>query len=67
MKKERVIIDVWNTEDGYEIFRVYLAGKSAGVHEPPNNTHNGGFFCYDIDEEYFEEWEVVEDYRTDNI
>jgi hypothetical protein len=65
MKKERVIIDVWNTEDGYEIFRVYLAGKPAGIHEPPNNTYNGGFFSYDIDEEYFKDWIVVEDYRAE--
>jgi hypothetical protein len=23
----------------------------------------GGYFMYDIDEEYFDDWEVVEDYR----
>ena len=63
-KKEQVIIDVWNTEDGYEIFRVYLAFKPAGVYDPPSNTIDGGFFYYDIDEEYLEEWDVVEDFRA---
>ena len=38
MEKEQVIIDVWNTEDGYEIFRVYLAYKPLGEHIPPSNT-----------------------------
>mgnify|MGYP003115566888 CR=1 FL=1 len=65
MEKEQVVIDVWNTEDGYEIFRVYLAHKPNGVFDPPSNTCDGGFFIYNIDEQYFEDWEVVEDYRTE--
>jgi len=65
MEKEQVIIDIWNTEDGYQIYRVYLAYKPNGVFEPPSNTSDGGFFSYGIDEEYFEDWEVVKDYRKE--
>ena len=64
-KKEKVIIDVWNTEDGYEISRVYLAYQEVGVHTPPNNTHNGGFFCYDIEDSYLKNWDIVEDFRSE--
>ncbi len=64
MEKEQVIIDVFETEDGYEYFRVYLAHKPIGEHIPPSNTSNGGFFLYNIDEDYIEEWDVVEDFRT---
>ena len=67
MKKEQVVIDVWNTEDGYEIFRVYLAYKPIGVFEEPNNLHSGGFFVHDIEEDYLEDWDVVEDYRTEAV
>ena len=65
MSKEKVVIDVWMTEDNYEIYRVYLAYKQIGVFEPPSNTSDGGFFLYDIDEKYFEDWDVVEDYRVE--
>tara|TARA_R100000152_G_C6537807_1_gene17109 strand:- start:116 stop:313 length:198 start_codon:yes stop_codon:yes gene_type:complete len=65
MSKEKVVIDVWNTEDGYQIYRVYRAYKPIGVFEPPNNTYDGGFFRYDIDEKYFKDWDVVEDYRVE--
>ena len=62
--REKVIIDVWNTEDGYEIIRVYKKSSIAGLYNPPSNTNDGGFFYYDIPEEYFEDWDVVEDYRV---
>ena len=65
MSKEQVVIDVWMTEDDYEIYRVYLAYKPTGVFEPPSNTSYGGFFLYDIDEKYFEDWEVVDDHRVE--
>ena len=65
MSKEQVVIVVWNTEDCYQIYRVYLAYKPNGVFEPPSNTSDGGFFLYDIDEKYFEDWDVVEDYRVE--
>ena len=65
MEKEKVIIDVWSTEDDYEIFRVYLAYKPMGEHIPPSNTSNGGFFLYDIDEDYLKEWDIVEDFRCE--
>jgi hypothetical protein len=58
-KKERVIIDVYHTEDGYELIKVYTSCKGQ---YPPRNCDTG-YFMYDIDEEYFEDWEVVEDYR----
>ena len=63
MKKQDVIIDVWNTEDGYEIKRVYLAHKPMGEFIEPDNTQNGGFFLYDIDDSYFKNWNVISDYR----
>ena len=66
MKKENVIIDVWNTEEGYEIIRVYLAYQKLGEYIPPNNTFNGGFFLYDIDDSYFKEWNVIDDYRCES-
>jgi hypothetical protein len=65
MEKEKVIIDVWDSEDGYELIRVYLAYKSIGEYIVPNNLHNAGFFLYDIDEDYLKEWDIVEDYRTE--
>ena len=63
MKKEQVVIDVWHTEEGYELFRVYLAHRPSGVYDPPSNC-DSGFFSYDIDEDYFDDWDVVEDYRS---
>ena len=47
--REKVVIDVWNTEDGYEIIRVYRKSSIAGLYNPPRNTIDGGFFYYDID------------------
>ena len=58
-KKEKVIIDVYYTEDRYEVIKVYTACKNQ---YPPSNCETG-YFMYDIDEEYFDDWEVVEDYR----
>ncbi len=67
MEKEKVIIDVFNTEDGYEYFRVYLAYKKIGEFIPPNNLHNEGIFFYNenIDEDYLKEWDIVADYRCE--
>lgn len=59
MKKQKVIIDVYHTEDGYELIKVYTDCKNQ---YPPSNCETG-YFMYDIDEEYFDDWEVVEDYR----
>tara|TARA_R100000654_G_scaffold27494_1_gene51654 strand:+ start:912 stop:1112 length:201 start_codon:yes stop_codon:yes gene_type:complete len=66
MKKQDVIIDVWETEDHYEIVRVYLAYKPTGEHIPPDNTQSGGFFLYGIEDYYFEEWNVIDDYRCES-
>ena len=65
MEKEKVIIDVWESEDGYELIRVYLAYKSLGEYIVPNNLHSAGFFLYDIDEDYLKEWDIVEDFRCE--
>jgi len=59
--KERVIIDVYTTEDGYELIKVHTTCKGK---YPPNNCDTG-YFLYDIDEKYFDDWEVVEDYRCE--
>jgi hypothetical protein len=67
MEKEKVIIDVFNTEDGYEYFRVYLAYKKINEYIPPSNLHNEGIFFYkeNIDEDYILEWDIVADYRCE--
>tara|TARA_R100000808_G_scaffold17592_1_gene38820 strand:- start:620 stop:814 length:195 start_codon:yes stop_codon:yes gene_type:complete len=59
-EKERVIIDVYYTEDGFEVTRVHTADYNK---YPPNNCGSGGFFLYDIAEDYLKDWEIVEDYR----
>ena len=66
MEKEKVIIDVFESEAGYEFFRVYLAHKKIGEFIPPSNLNNEGIFIYSehIDDDYLEEWDVVEDFRT---
>ena len=42
MEREQVIIDVFESEDGYEYFRVYLANKKIGEFIPPSNLNGEG-------------------------
>jgi hypothetical protein len=67
MKKEKVIIDVFESEDGYEFFRVYLAHQKIGVYTPPSNLNGEGIFIYSehIDDDYLDEWDIVEDFRCE--
>lgn len=58
--KEQVIIEVLSTEDSFPLIKVY--SKKYGYETPPSNCDTG-YFYGEIDEELFEEWEVVEDNR----
>ncbi len=58
--KEKVIIDVYTTEDGYELIKVYSANSKEQY--PPSNCDTG-YFLYDIDDYLMEDWDIVEDYR----
>ena len=59
--KEKVIIDVYTTEDGYELIKVYK--EDSKEQYPPSNCDNGYFFSGEIAEVFFKDWEVVRDYR----
>lgn len=79
MKKEKVFIDEYHTEDGYTIYRLmseenYTASKTGSFisknYEPAKCTSNGGFFFYrdgvdDFIAEHADEIEVVKDFRSE--
>ena len=70
MEKEKVIIDVYTTEDGYQIYRVCeWRPKSKGFQQYQANVCiDSGFFydegaLNDFLEEHKDEIYIVEDYR----
>ena len=59
--KERVIIDCFTTEDGFEYYKVYLEGK---MDRTPSNIMDDGIFMEGSSiDDYSDEWIIVEDYR----
>ena len=72
MVKQRCVVDVWNTEDGNELYQLFVEAKGSKVpslREIPNACMEGNGFFTDTDEldNFLEENEdtikIVEDYR----
>jgi len=69
MKKERVYINEYFTEDSFKIYRVCKHPMKA-CEEPADCTNDGGFFYYreavdDFIEEHADVIEVVHDHRSE--
>ena len=72
-EREKIIIDVYMDEKGWPIYKVekYSTKITYDTGEPSVYTRSGGWFVQEDDldeflEEYKENIEVVEDYRTES-